>query len=74
MAVEALVADLKWQVIAVSLGVDMDKHAIESFKANHKEAEGIVTDIAKLTKAKLNKLLDGQTCGHGRWRSSMSGI
>lgn len=43
------------------LGVDMDKDAIESFKANHKNAEGIVIDIAKLTKGKLEKLLGGQT-------------
>lgn len=43
------------------LGVDMDKDAIESFKANHKQAKGVVMDIAKLTKAKLEKLLEGQT-------------
>lgn len=42
------------------LGVDMDRAAIESFNANHREATGIVTDIAKLSKAKLEKLLDGQ--------------
>ena len=42
------------------LGVDMDKHAIESFNANHRHATGIVTDITKLTKGKLEELLNGQ--------------
>lgn len=42
------------------LGVDMDKDAIESFKANHAHAQGVVLDIAKLTKSKLNKLLEGE--------------
>ncbi len=43
------------------LGVDIDKDAIESFKANHPHAQGHVMDIHKLTKPVLEKILDGQT-------------
>lgn len=42
------------------LGVDMDKDAIASFNANHKHAQGILTDIAKLSAAHLKKLLGAQ--------------
>ena len=42
------------------LGVDMDKAAIESFKANHPQAQGVVADIAKLKRPQLEKLLNGR--------------
>lgn len=42
------------------LGVDFDKHAIETFKANHKEAESFCGDLRKLTTPKLKSLLKGQ--------------
>lgn len=35
------------------LGVDFDKHAIESFKHNHKNAVGLYQDITKLNKKDL---------------------
>lgn len=40
------------------LGVDFNKEAVESFKLNHPKAQGIHTDISKLTKAKLSKIID----------------
>jgi len=43
------------------LGVDIDKDAIESFKVNHKDAEGRVMDVHKLTKPVLEKILNGKT-------------
>jgi DNA (cytosine-5)-methyltransferase 1 len=40
------------------LGVDNDQHAIETFKKNHKYAQGLLIDINKLTKKKLANLID----------------
>ncbi|MDH4468418.1 MAG: DNA cytosine methyltransferase [Bacteriovoracaceae bacterium] len=44
------------------LGIDFDKHAINTFKANHPKAIGYQTDIKSLTRAKLMSLLNAQ--GH----------
>lgn len=40
------------------LGVDFNQDAINSFNLNHKHATGVCIDIHKLTKAKLEKLID----------------
>jgi DNA (cytosine-5)-methyltransferase 1 len=42
------------------LGVEIDKYAVESFKANHKNAEAYCGDITKLDTKKLNELLKNQ--------------
>jgi DNA (cytosine-5)-methyltransferase 1 len=42
------------------LGLDFDKHAVESFKRNHKDAIGLCEDIAKITKKDINKYLGGK--------------
>lgn len=42
------------------LGVDFDKHAIESFKNNHKNAVGLFQDITKLSKKDLLNHLNHQ--------------
>lgn len=39
------------------LGVDSDRHAIDTFASNHKHAQTYCGDIAKLTAAKLKELL-----------------
>ena len=43
------------------LGVDADKHAIESFANNHKHAETYLGDIKKLSEQKLKSLIKNQT-------------
>lgn len=40
------------------LGVDFDEKAVESFKYNHPNSVGICMDIHKLTKRKLESLID----------------
>lgn len=40
------------------LGVDHDKFAVESFSENHPSAVGVCMDIHKLTKTKLEKIID----------------
>jgi len=40
------------------LGVDFDKHAIETFKHNHPEAQTFLGDIKKLSKSELSKLIN----------------
>jgi len=42
------------------LGIDFDKHAIESFKYNHKNSQAICGDISKITKQKLLSTLGGK--------------
>lgn len=42
------------------LGVDFEKDAIQSFKANHPQSETFFGDIQKLTKEKLTKLIKGE--------------
>lgn len=42
------------------LGVDMNKHAMETFDVNHKHANIYCGDIAKLSKAKLKELTGNQ--------------
>ena len=43
------------------LGVDMNKHAMESFAQNHKYADVHCGPIQELTKRRLDEILDGQT-------------
>lgn len=43
------------------LGVDMDKHAIETFKKNHIHANTFCGSVADLTAAKINELVLNQT-------------
>ena len=43
------------------LGVDMDKHAIETFSANHHSAETYCGSIVDLTAAKIRELTHNQT-------------
>lgn len=43
------------------LGVDFDKYAMETFKANHKDAEVYCGDIKELSSARLGELLKGET-------------
>jgi DNA (cytosine-5)-methyltransferase 1 len=43
------------------LGVDFEKDAISSFKANHPDAETFLGDIKKLSKDKLVELVKGHT-------------
>ncbi len=43
------------------LGVDCDKYAAQTFEKNHKKAKVYSGEIEKLTKLKLNELLQGQT-------------
>jgi DNA (cytosine-5)-methyltransferase 1 len=40
------------------LGVDFDQAAVDSFTKNHKSAESVCIDINKLTKKKLESLID----------------
>jgi len=42
------------------LGVDFDRHAAESFRANHPNSKGICMDIAKLTRKRLERELEGK--------------
>jgi DNA (cytosine-5)-methyltransferase 1 len=42
------------------LGLDFDKHAVESFKRNHKNALGLCADISKVSKKELLTLLKNQ--------------
>jgi len=42
------------------LGVDCDKYAAQTFQKNHKKAKVFTGNIEDLTKASLNKLVDGQ--------------
>lgn len=43
------------------LGIDMDKNAIETFKANHHYANAYCGSVLDLTEKKLKELLKGQT-------------
>ena len=43
------------------LGIDMDKNAIETFKANHHYAETYCGSVIDLSEKKLKELLKGQT-------------
>lgn len=43
------------------LGVDKDKYAMETFRANHKYAETFVGDIKELKGKTLHQLINGQT-------------
>ena len=40
------------------LGVDIDAHAIESFKLNHPHGKGYCGDIGDLTKGELKSLIN----------------
>ena len=42
------------------LGVDMDKYAIETFKANHRSAEAFCGSIKELNKEKIESLTKSQ--------------
>lgn len=43
------------------LGIDMDKNAIETFKANHHHANTYCGSVTELTEKKLNELIDHKT-------------
>lgn len=43
------------------LGIDLDKFAIETFKANHRHAKTYCGSITDLTEKKLLELTNGQT-------------
>ncbi len=43
------------------LGIDMDKNAIETFKANHRYANAYCGSVIDLTEKKLKELIKGQT-------------
>ena len=42
------------------LGIDSNKHAMDTFAKNHKYAKTYCGDVSKLTKAKIEKLVDNQ--------------
>lgn len=42
------------------LGIDADKHAMQTFAHNHKKAEVFCGDVTKLTKAELKRLTGGK--------------